>query len=126
VAKIVQNAVLKGDSECIAAQILLSGIFDLTKLRQSYLNESLSLNESEIKASPIFIDCPQQPETVVLVGGEETTEFIRQSERYHQKMVSCQTRSEYHCIENLNHYTVSRLLASKHNFLHHKISALVR
>ncbi len=126
VAKIVQHAVVMNDSECIGAQILLSGIFDLTKVRQSYLNQVLSLNESEINVSPIFTDCYQQPETMILVGGEETAEFIRQSERYHQKMLACRTRSEYHCLEDLNHYTVSRLLASKYNFLYHKICSLVR
>ncbi|CAM3667274.1 alpha/beta hydrolase [Vibrio aquimaris] len=126
VAKITQNAVKNGKGECICAQVLLSGIFDLTKVQKSYLNDVLSVTESEIEASPIFVDCFQQPETLILVGGSETAEFIRQSERYHQKMLACKTRSEYHCAESLNHYTVSRLLASRRNFLHHKIGDFTR
>ena len=104
--------------ESISGAVLLSGLYDLTRMRESYLNASLKLTEDDVQnLSPIFKDVRHLPPAIVAVGENETPEFIEQSERYFEKLQKTGGSPEYMLLTGKNHYTVSRMLASRGNAL---------
>lgn len=106
----------------ISGAALLSGIYDLTKVKQSYLNESLKLSDDDVmNLSPIFGNISGFPHAIVAVGEDETEEFIEQSQRYADKLADSKSSSEYILLDGKNHYTVSRMLSNSNNRLMQKI-----
>ncbi|QOU31112.1 alpha/beta hydrolase [Vibrio coralliilyticus] len=123
-SKIAEHRHICSKEHSLSGLALLSGVYDLTKVKDSYLNDSLNLTMEEIEASPIFSPVAGFPPTLVAVGGNETKEFIRQSEHYFAKLEAVKVESEFHNLDTHNHYTVSRLLASRDNVIFKKILAL--
>ncbi|ARC92275.1 hypothetical protein B6A42_09380 [Vibrio coralliilyticus] len=123
-SKIAEHRHICSEENSLSGLALLSGVYDLTKVKDSYLNDSLNLTKEEIEASPIFSPAAGFPPTLVAVGGNETNEFIRQSEHYFAKLEAVKVESEFHNLDTHNHYTVSRLLASPDNIIFKKILAL--
>lgn len=117
-AKILEHDWPEDMRRAISGAVLLSGLYDLTTMRQSYLNKELCLTVDDISnLSPIFGRLKQCPQTIIAVGDDETDEFIGQSERYADKLVDAGHPCEYWLLKNKNHYTVSRLLADTDNEL---------
>ncbi|WP_444897257.1 alpha/beta hydrolase [Microbulbifer sp. SSSA005] len=122
VAKILEFEWTPEIRSSISGAIMLSGLYDLTKMRQSYLNESLRLSEDDVtNLSPIFGDIRCFTKAIVAVGDDETAEFIDQSKRYCGKLQQTKSSCEYLLLKNKNHYTVSRMLSSRNNDLMNKI-----
>lgn len=116
VTKIIENDLQTGGKSAITGAALLSGIYDLTKIKQSYLNNDLNLSDQDVSAlSPIFGETRGFPPTLVAVGDEETDEFIKQSNQYSEKLELTGVCQRYMLLENKNHYTVSRLLSKTTN-----------
>ncbi len=115
-AKILQQEP-PGRNACVVEKaILLSGLFDLGPMRQSYLNRDLQLSESDVATlSPINNVLRQEPEILIAVGKEETDEFIAQSTRYAQKLGDDGISHKLVVAPGINHYTMARLLARQHN-----------
>ena len=66
--------------ECIGGACAISGIFDLAPLPYSYLQPKLQLSGNDVQhLSPIQNIPNQAPDLTVMVGDEETDEFVRQS-----------------------------------------------
>lgn len=117
-AKIVEHDWPEDIRQAISGVVLLSGLYDLTTMRQSYLNKELHLTDVDISGlSPIFASLKHYPQTLVAVGDDETDEFIHQSQRYADKLVAANHPCDYWLLRNKNHYTVSRLLANDDNAL---------
>ncbi len=106
-----------GRNACVVEKaILLSGLFDLGPMRQSYLNRDLQLSESDVTTlSPINDVLRQEPEILIAVGKDETDEFIGQSTQYAQKLGGDGVRHKLVVAPGINHYTMVRLLARGHN-----------
>ncbi|AWF81447.1 hypothetical protein BTJ40_11800 [Microbulbifer sp. A4B17] len=122
VAKILEFEWPPEVRESINGAIMLSGLYDLTKMRRSYLNESLHLSEDDVaNLSPILRDIRCFPKTIVAVGEYETEEFIDQSKRYCRKLRDIDSSYEYILLENKNHYTVSRMLGNRNNDLTNRV-----
>ncbi|WP_444913027.1 alpha/beta hydrolase [Microbulbifer sp. ZKSA004] len=122
VAKILEFEWTPEVRSSISGAIMLSGLYDLTKMRQSYLNESLRLSEDDVtNLSPIFGDIRCFTKAIVAVGDDETAEFIDQSKRYCGKLQQTKSPCEYILLKNKNHYTVSRMLSSRNNDLMNRI-----
>jgi arylformamidase len=63
--------------------VAISGVFDLEPLTQTYLNDALRLTREEALAvSPIFRTDLSGTPLLVVVGANETTEFLRQSREF--------------------------------------------
>ncbi|WP_444931059.1 alpha/beta hydrolase [Microbulbifer sp. SSSA002] len=108
--------------QSINGAIMLSGLYDLTKMRLSFLNESLHLSEDDVASlSPIFGNIQCLPKAIVAVGEDETEEFIDQSKRYAGKLQEANSPYEYLLLKDKNHYTVSRMLSNRNNDLMRKI-----
>ena len=112
--------------QAIYGAVLLSGLYDLTKMRQSYLNESLHLSEEDVQTlSPIFGRIHDFPHAIVAVGEHETVEFIQQSRDYAHKLEEADSSQEFLLLKNKNHYSVSRMLSRRNNPLIEKILRLL-
>lgn len=95
-----------------SAAMAISGVFDLRPLIGTSLNAALDLDEAEATAlSPVFWPVPNgsTPGGTVLdciVGGDESSEFIRQSRvmagRWSERGVETRLR----ILPGLNHFTV--------------------
>ncbi len=122
VAKILEQDWSKEVKQSVRTAVLLSGIFDLSKVKQSYLNQDLGLSEQDVtELSPIFTTCQPFPKTIVAVGDQETEEFIKQSEHYAKRLTANGTPVQWMLLPNKNHYTVSRMLSNKKNTLMAKL-----
>ena len=113
----------------IQGAVLLSGLYDLTRIKQSYLNADLHLSDADVRdLSPMLagnISLPaHMPEVLVAVGNQETEEFIQQSENYAVKLQRAGVKQAYMLLPDKNHYTVSRMLVNKRNPLMQRILQL--
>ncbi|MDA8020906.1 MAG: alpha/beta hydrolase [Thermoanaerobaculia bacterium] len=127
VAKILEHPWNQQARSAISGAVLLSGLYDLSPMRQSYLNRSLQLSTDDVKElSPIFGQLEELPPTLVAVGEDETEEFIRQSRNYSDKLEALRKPHEFLLLRGLNHYTVARLLSSKRTILVRKILGMCR
>lgn len=126
VAKLLEKDWQSDITSSIKGAVLLSGIFDLTKLRKSYLNQDLRLTEQDVNGlSPVFNSPRCIVPTIVAVGDNETQEFITQSKQYADKLAADNSNVQYMLLQNKNHYTVSRMLSFKTNVLMAAISKLI-
>ncbi len=102
----------------IQAICSLSGIFDLSSIKNSYLNEVLQLNESEVRDFSVsnkdlsVLKCP----TLLSVGSGETDFFIEQSKSLYTENKSL-APLEYYEYPELNHYQIAHKLGQEDSFL---------
>jgi len=100
----LQNENLRPSIKAICS---LSGIFDLTPIKNSYLNEELLLTDTDITVYSVsnkdlsVLKCP----TLLSVGSEETEFFIEQSKGLYTNNKSL-APIEYLEYGNLNHYQI--------------------
>jgi arylformamidase len=91
----------------IAGAILLSGIYDLRPLVNTYVNEPLKLTDEGAAAlSPGLYSNQDLPPCVIAYGSNETQEFKRQSGEYHQQLLSDGVPSTCVEISQRNHFDV--------------------
>lgn len=122
VAKIIAHDWPKNMKQAIKKAVLLSGLYDLAPMQLSYLNQDIRLTKDEaVTLSPVYDSLADIPNTIVAVGSDESPEFINQSKQYFNKINQAHLESEFMLLTNKNHYTVSRMLASKNNTLMAKI-----
>ena len=125
VAKILEFNWRQEVRQSISGAVLLSGLYDLTKMKHSYLNTSLKLSDEDVTTlSPIFADISDFPHSIIAVGEDETEEFIEQSRKYSSKLADSKKSHEYLFLEDKNHYSVSRLLSNKNNQLMKRILSM--
>ena len=97
----------------IAAALLFSGLYDLAPLRYSYLQPQIQFDEGIIQRnSPAFRVrvCPTP--TWITWGGEETSEFARQSDMLHTASQALGNPTELAPIPDTDHFTVIHGLES--------------
>jgi arylformamidase len=89
------------------AAIPFSGLFDIEPLRYSYLQPQIQLDEGIIRRnSPAFSVRPCKTPLWITWGGDETSEFARQAESYHQAWRTAGNQSELRAVPGANHFTV--------------------
>jgi len=94
------NDVIKG---CIA----ISGIFDLSPLKFSWLQTEINLTEKIIlDQSPFLITSLNCPQTMLVVGEEESIEFKRQSSDYADKLRDNGNNAQLYFSTKKNHFSV--------------------
>jgi arylformamidase len=64
-----------------AGIVAISGVFDLAPIRDSYVNDAVRMTEDEVVAlSPVLHRPAYDVPVVLVVGSDETNEFIRQTD----------------------------------------------
>ena len=91
----------------IKSGVAVSGLFELEPMRYIPLNDDLNLDETSARlGSPIFLDPPAGASLSIVVGGEESDEFRRQSSQFYAKWGGPEAGVEYLELPNLNHFTI--------------------
>ena len=115
-----------------SAAVAISGVFDLAPLIPTSINAALRLDAREAVAlSPIHWPAPDgsTPGGTVLdcvVGGAETSEFIRQSRAMADHWGGKGVETRFEALPGLNHFTVLEPLTDPDNALVRRIVDLAR
>ena len=90
-----------------AAAIAFSGLYDLEPLRYSYLQPMIQLDDGVIhRNSPAFMARPCRTPLWITWGGQESPEFARQSQIYHDAWQAAGNTSTLQAQAGANHFTV--------------------
>ena len=90
-----------------AAAIAFSGLYDLEPLRYSYLQPMIQLDDGVIhRNSPAFMARPCRTPLWITWGGQESPEFARQSQTYHDAWQVAGNTSTLQAQAGANHFTV--------------------
>jgi arylformamidase len=93
-------------SDLVPAAYSISGVFDLTPLIGVSMNADLRLDDAQARAvSPVFWPAPAGRILDSVVGGDESSEFIRQAEII-TKAWNGKTQTRFEVISGANHFTV--------------------
>ena len=115
-------------SDLVRTGYAISGVFDLSPLIGTSLNEALSLTKGTARAaSPLFRPPPPRGRRLVAaVGGEESAEFLRQSREIAQNWMSVGVSAQYEVIAGTNHFTIVEELIRPASAMLAQIVALAR
>ena len=102
-------------SDLVPVAYSVSGVFDLTPLLGVSMNNDLRLDAAQARAvSPVFWPAPAGRVLDSVVGGIESSEFIRQA-----KIITdawkAKTQTRYEAIPGANHFTVIDPLSDPHS-----------
>jgi len=115
-----------------SAAVAISGVFDLAPLIPTSINAALRLDMRDAAAlSPIHWPAPDgsTPGGTVLdcvVGGDETSEFIRQSRDMADQWGAKGVETRFEALPGLNHFTVLEPLTDPDSPLVKRIADLAR
>ena len=95
-------------TELVKAAYSISGVFNLSPLIETSLNEALRLDEPTARAaSPLFGPAPPRGSTFVgAVGSNESSEFIRQSREMARVWSTAGVAAECVVVPNADHFTI--------------------
>jgi arylformamidase len=93
------------DATAIAGAVLLSGLYDLTPLVDTHINDWMHLSlEDAHRNSPLFALPKHGPPILVSYGSNETAEFKRQSQDYLSAWQAKGFKGEYIDMPDTNHF----------------------
>jgi arylformamidase len=95
------------DPHIIAAGLSISGVFELSPLLDTSMNDKLRMSEASARAlSPI--GWTPRPEALIdaWVGGAESEEFLRQSRDFADAWAAKGARTRFECVDSANHFTI--------------------
>ena len=112
---------------CLRGGVAISGLYDLVPVALSFQNESLQLTAEETsRYSPLTRPVHIRAPLVVAVGGDETSEFLRQTAAFAAHAQAHGTPTQHLVVPHTNHITVVLDgLARRDNVLNLATHALV-
>jgi arylformamidase len=115
-------------ADLVKAAYAISGVFDLTPLLPTSLNEALKLDPAKAReASPILWPPPPKARTLVAAaGGDESQEFIRQSLEIASTWSKAGVKAECVIVPGANHFTIVEELANPESAMVARIAALAK
>jgi len=119
-------AALACEHPAVSAAVAISGIYELAPIRDTYLNEKLSLSEEEIaELSPIRRPVVPKPIAVVY-GAAELPELRRQSRVFHRVRAEAQAPGPLIPIPGADHFRVLEALRQPDGTLLRTAAELLR
>ena len=110
----------------VAAGLPISGIYDLEPIRLTPLNDPVGLDEAEARAlSPAFAVPPTKAAMVVVAGGAESVEFVRQADDFASAWRAHGVAAEVLVPDGLDHFTVLDTLAEPGHAVYHAAQRLL-
>ncbi len=111
----------------VPAAYALSGLFELKPLVPTSLNGALRLDNDEAEAlSPLTWPAPEGKTLDAVVGGAESSEYLRQSASIVEAWGADGVDTRYEAIAGANHFTVIAPLADANSAMCARILDLVR
>jgi arylformamidase len=93
-------------ADLVPAAYAISGVFDLAPLTKISINQDLRLDEkSAHAASPLYWNVPAGRVLDAVVGGAESSEFLRQSKTIAEAWRQGMVETRYEEIPGANHFT---------------------
>ena len=93
-------------ADLVPAGYAISGVFDLAPLTQISVNQDLRLDETTARAaSPLYWKVPPGRVLDAVVGGAESSEFLRQSKAIAEAWQG-KAETRYEVVPGANHFTV--------------------
>jgi arylformamidase len=97
----------KAPADLVPAAYSISGLFDLTPLVHVTMAQDLHLDDAQaLQVSPLFWPAPAGRVFDAVVGGLESSEFLRQSRVIAEAWGKAGARTRYEEIAGTNHFTV--------------------
>jgi arylformamidase len=110
----------------VPAAYSISGLFDLTPLIQTSLNDKIGLDAAEAEAlSPLFWPAPEGKTLDAVVGEDESNEFVLQSQGIVAEWGENGVNTRYDVVYGANHFTVIAPLADAASPMCERIKQLV-
>lgn len=107
-----------GPKRLVTAALPISGLFELEPLIPTSINAALGLDTASARQhSPIAWPAPAGTHLTAYVGGDESAEFLRQSQAISEAWGTSGAACEWHPIAGANHFTVIASLAEKDGVL---------
>lgn len=101
------------DVDLTPAAMAISGLFDLAPLMATAMNADLRLDRAEARRlSPLFWPAPVGRVFDAVVGGAESSEFLRQSRCIADAWAQAGVKTRFDAPEGANHFTVIEPLAN--------------
>jgi arylformamidase len=99
-------------ADFIGAGMAISGVFDLSPLIETEMNEQLQLDELKARAvSSAYWPIAKGVRFEAWVGGNESSEFLRQSRLVKDQWAAAGASTRYELIAGANHFTAPNGLA---------------
>lgn len=120
-----EMGVTENNSPNIKGLCLVSGIYDLTPIKETYINEPLKLTDAEVaNNSPLLMNELTGHNKVIIAFGEnETSEFKRQSKELFHKLTNNCSPIFIKNIKDKNHFDVILELAKPNSLLSQAVFA---
>jgi arylformamidase len=98
--------------DMVASAMAISGLFDLAPLVATKMNADFRLDDAEARRqSPLFWPAPAGRTLDAVVGGDESSEFLRQSRIIVDQWGSAGVTVRFEAITGANHFSVIEPLA---------------
>jgi arylformamidase len=117
----------KAPADLVPAAYSISGVFDLTPLISTSINQDLRLDAAEArKVSPLFWPAPAGGVFDAVAGGLESSEFKRQSRTIATAWGEAGTQARYLEIAGTNHFTVIDPLSDPQSAMSARVAELAK
>lgn len=94
-------------ADLVPSAYAISGVFDLAPLLQVSINQDLRLDAAEARrVSPLYWQVPAGRTLDAVVGGLESSEFLRQSQIIAEAWRQGMAQTRYEEVAGANHFTV--------------------
>ncbi|MFC0772023.1 alpha/beta hydrolase [Terrimonas alba] len=105
----------------------LSGLFNLTPVQLSNINEVLKMDkETATRNSPVFKEPVEQCPLLIAVGGEETNEFLDQSMELDNKWKNKNSSTQLMVLPGLNHFSILDSFCDANSLSHQSMCKLMK
>ncbi len=112
--------------DLVPATYAISGLYDLTVLTHLSGNAEFKLTEASAKAiSPLFWPAPKGKVFDSVVGGIESSEFLRQSKIVADAWAK-DNEARYEAIPGMNHFTVCDAMADPNSAMTKRLAELAK
>jgi len=113
-------------AKSISGAVLLSGVYDLRPLVNTYINDPLNLTIDSAKdLSPGLYSNQGFAPCIIAYGSNETQEFKRQSQEYHQQLLSDGVSSVCFEVAERNHFDIVFDLAIEGSSINQQMNLLI-
>lgn len=114
-------------ADLVPAAYAISGVFDLAPLTQTSVNADLKLDDKSAHAlSPLYWSVPAGRVLDAVVGGIESSEFLRQSKTIAEAWRQGMAETRYEAVPGANHFTVVDPLADPASAMTQRVVELAR